>query len=298
MNLRDLQYFVAVAEHQHIGKAALACHVSQPTLSMQLKKLEEYLGVVLFERSNKQIMITQHGEALLERAQRIVRESAELKEAARAVQDPFSGSLKLGLFPTLAPYVLPHIMPQMQAQLPNIRWLLVEEKSNRLLEKLHRGELDAALLAMPVEHVEGLVVHHVFDEPLCLAVPTSHPLAQKHHVMLADIQQEPLLLLEEGHCLRTQMLDVCHLLRVSAFPEFQATSLETLRHMVAAGEGITLMPALAVRETENIRYIPLEAGAIKRSIALVWRKSTARCMLLIHLVEQVKSSVKNFGTVT
>lgn len=276
MNLRDLQYFVAVAEHGHIGKAAEACHVSQPTLSMQLKKLEEYLGVTLFERTNKQVMITPVGEALLARAQRIGREAAELREAARAAQDPLSGVVRLGLFPTLAPYLLPHIMPAMHTALPKIHWMLVEEKSNVLLEKLHKGELDAAMLALPVVGGEGLDSVALFEEPLRLAVPPSHRLATRDAVTLEDIKGEPLMLLEEGHCLRAQALDVCHLLQISEYTEFQATSLETLRHMVAAGEGITLMPRMAMRAQDGIVYLMLEQDSICRSIGLVWRKSSAR----------------------
>jgi LysR family hydrogen peroxide-inducible transcriptional activator len=286
MNLRDLQYFVAVAQCQHIGKAAEMCHVSQPTLSMQLKKLEDFLGVTLFERSNKQVMITHEGRILLERAQRIVDDAKALREAARALHHPLAGTLKIGLFPTLAPYLLPHIMPAMHAQLPDIRWELTEEKSNVLLEKLHKGELDAALLALPLRD-DALHIKPLFQDTLCVAVAHTHPLASQSHITLDALQQESLLLLEEGHCLRAQMLDVCHLLQQSQHPEFQATSLETLRHMVALGEGVTLMPSIAKRDHDGIHYLSLEHDSIARTICMVWRKTSART----HAIEALANVI-------
>jgi LysR family transcriptional regulator, hydrogen peroxide-inducible genes activator len=288
MNIRDLQYVVAVAELGHMGKAAQACHVSQPTLSMQLKKLEDYLGVTLFERSNKQVLITPVGEELLQRAKLIVQEANQLREAARAAQHPLSGIVRLGLFPTLAPYLLPHIMPAMQRSLPQIRWMLVEEKSAVLLEKLHRGDIDAALLALPLAGAaHGLESLALFDDALCIAVPHHHPLAKHTDVRLSDLQGQSLMLLEEGHCLRTQALDVCHMLQTSENPAFQATSLETLRHMVAAGEGVTLMPRLAMRAGDGITYLTLENDSIRRSIGLVWRKKSARETAIRALAEVI-----------
>lgn len=286
MNLRDLQYFVAVAQCQHIGKAAEMCHVSQPTLSMQLKKLEDFLGVTLFERSNKQVMITHEGRLLLERAQRIVDDASALREAARALHHPLAGTLKIGLFPTLAPYLLPYIMPAMHAQLPDIRWELTEEKSNVLLKMLHKGNLDAALLALPIRD-DALHTKTLFHDTLCVAVSQHHPLASHSHITIDALQHEPLLLLEEGHCLRAQMLDVCHLLQQSQHPEFQATSLETLRHMVALGEGVTLMPSLAKHAHDGIHYLSLEHDTIARTIGIVWRKTSART----HAIEALANII-------
>ncbi|OHE87492.1 MAG: DNA-binding transcriptional regulator OxyR, partial [Lysobacterales bacterium RIFOXYA1_FULL_68_6] len=233
MNLRDLKYLVALADHKHFGRAAAACYVSQPTLSTQIKKLEDELGVPLVERAPRKVMLTPAGRDAAERARRIVAEVEQMKEAARRSQDPEAGTVRLGLFPTLGPYLLPHVVPRIRARFPHLELLLVEEKSDVLLSRLREGRLDAGLLALPVAD-DQLHTEFLFEEPFVLAVPESHPLAQRGSLTLAELSQQQLLLLEDGHCLREQALDVCRLSGANEKSEFRATSLETLHQMVAA----------------------------------------------------------------
>lgn len=279
MNLRDLQYLVAVANHLHFGKAADAVHVSQPTLSMQLKKLEEELGVQLFERSNKRVMLTPIGTELVARAKRVLGEAEQLMLTAKAANNPNAGVLRLGIFPTLAPYLLPSLMPLLTKHFPKLRVQLIEERTPELVRALDSGELDAALLAMPVDGVR-LVGAELFTEPFLLAAPKHHPLATRKTVTLEDLQGQFLLLLEDGHCLRDQALAVCQLSGAAEADNFRATSLETLRHMVASSDAITLIPKLAtLAEESQIRYIPFADPAPSRTIGLYWRKSSARTKL-------------------
>lgn len=287
MNLRDLQYLTAVAEHLHFGRAAEACHVSQPTLSMQIKKLEDTLGVQLIERTNKQVMLTAIGQEVVTRARRILAEVAQMKTAAESSRDPFAGTLRMGLFPTLAPYLLPSLMPLLHQHFPKLDLLLVEEKTPELIAQLEAGQLDCALLAMPVE-ADGLSAHRLFEEPFMLAVAPGHRLARRKSVKLEDIAQESVLLLEDGHCLRDQALAVCHKIGAGEAKNFRATSLETLRHMVAAGGAVTLMPEMATRTDDPAaRYIPFAAPAPARTIGLYWRTTSARTPLFTAMGEAV-----------
>ncbi|MFT4179493.1 MAG: DNA-binding transcriptional regulator OxyR [Thermomonas sp.] len=278
MNLRDLNYLVALADLRHFGKAADACFVSQPTLSTQIRKLEEELGVTLIERAPRKVMLTAAGQDMVQRARRIVAEVEQMKEAARRSKDPESGTLRLGVFPTLAPYLLPHVVPDLRERFPQLVLLLVEEKSDVLLQRLREGKLDAALLALPV-HDEQLHAQFLFEEPFVLAAPQHHELAKKKQLDMDQLSDETLLLLEDGHCLRDQALDVCRLSGAQEKAGFRATSLETLRQMVAAGVGVTLLPALSVHEPivqpAGIKLVPFRKPAPSRRIALVWRKSSA-----------------------
>ncbi len=276
MNLRDLQYLIAVADLRSFNKAAEKCCVSQPALSNQIRKLEETLGVLLFERTNKRVMTTETGEQIVAAARRVLREVDNLHEIANSAQDPLAGRFRLGAFPTLSAYIFPALVPAITAAMPRLKWILIEEKTQVLLEKLHRGELDAALLALPV-HDEKLATQALFDDEFLLAVPPGHPLASKTHISQDDLQGHRLLLLEEGHCLRDQALSVCHLAGAEEEQDFRATSLETLRQMVKAGTGITFMPRMAIQPGEQgICYIPFAAPAPRRTIGLVWRKTSAR----------------------
>ena len=278
MNLRDLKYLVALADHKHFGRAAAACYVSQPTLSTQIKKLEDELGVPLVERAPRKVMLTPAGRDAAERARRIVAEVEQMKEAARRSQDPEAGTVRLGMFPTLGPYLLPHVVPRIRARFPHLELLLVEEKSDVLLSRLREGKLDAGLLALPVAD-DQLHTEFLFEEPFVLAVPESHPLAQRGSLTLAELSHQQLLLLEDGHCLREQALDVCRLSGANEKSEFRATSLETLRQMVAAEVGITLLPTLAVKppvaRSPNIHLLGFSDSHPSRRIAMVWRKSSA-----------------------
>jgi len=288
MNLRDLHYFVALAQHLHFGRAAEACFVSQPTLSTQIRKLEEELGVTLVERAPRQVMLTPAGRDIAERARRIVDDVEQMKESARRSQDPEAGTVRFGMFPTLGPYLLPHVVPSIRVRFPQLELLLVEEKSDVLLARLHEGRLDAALLALPV-HDEQLQVEFLFEEPFVLAVPEGHPLAQRKSLSLKELANERLLLLADGHCLREQALDVCQLAGASEKAEFQATSLETLRQMVAANVGVTLLPTLAVKppvaRSDSIHLLGFHDSKPSREIAMVWRKSSAMGAFLAQLAE-------------
>ena len=296
MNLRDLKYLVALADHRHFGKAAEASFVSQPTLSTQIKKLEEELGMPLVERAPRKVMLTPAGREAATRARSIVAEVEQMKEAARRSQDPEAGTVRLGIFPTLAPYLLPHVVPRVRARFPQLELLLVEEKSDILLQRLREGRLDAALLALPV-HDDQLHAEFLFEEPFLLAVSGKHPLARRHHLDVQELSAQKLLLLEDGHCLRDQALDVCHLAGASEKSEFRATSLETLRQMVAAGVGVTLLPALAVKPpvapSPSIRLVPFRPdghGSVpNRRIALVWRRSSAMDGFLRELAAELKT---------
>ncbi len=277
MNLRALQYFVKLAELKHFSQAAEACFVSQPTLSTQIRKLEEELGVDLVERAPRNVMLTPIGEDIAHRARHILRDIKQLQDAARRSSDPQSGSIKLGIFPTLAPYMLPHVIPVIRREYPNLKLELAEEKTNIILDMLDQGRLDAGLLALPVE-THGMEVEVLFEEPFVAAMPSSHPLTDKQTIEMKDLEGEELLLLEEGHCLRDHALAVCELSGAHERVDFHATSMETLRQMVAANAGVTLMPVLSVKPpiaaTDNLSLRPFRTPAPSRTIALVWRSSS------------------------
>ena len=284
MNLRDLQYLIAVADLRNFSQAANQCCVSQPTLSNQIRKLEETLGVVVFERSNKRVMPTETGEQIIALARRVLREVDAMHDVAQSAQDPLAGKFRLGAFPTLSTYIFPSLVPKITAALPQLRLVLVEEKTQTLLDRLKRGELDAALLALPV-YDDQLAVRALFDDEFFLAVPPLHPLAKKKQAEQTDLSNSKLLLLEEGHCLRDQALEVCHRVGMEEEQDFRATSLETLRQMVKAGSGITFMPNIAIQPDETgICYVPFKKPAPYRTIGLVWRKTTARQTVIEKLL--------------
>jgi LysR family transcriptional regulator, hydrogen peroxide-inducible genes activator len=296
MNLRDLRYLVALADHKHFGRAAEASFVSQPTLSTQLKKFEDELGVPLIERNPRNVFLTDVGQAVVARARVMLREADEIKNIARRAKDPESGMVKMGIFPTLGPYLLPHIVPSIVARFPKLELILLEEKTEVILKKLSDGELDCGILALPVGD-ETLHVEPLFEEEFILAVPKAHPFAKKKKATLADLSQEQLLLLEDGHCLRDQALEVCHMAGAGEKAGFRATSLETLRHMVSANVGMTLLPALAVHapapESKGVALVPFTSPAPHRSLAMVWRKTSALSGFLQQLVPIVKAIPKS-----
>lgn len=281
MNLRDLKYLVAVAEHRHFGKAADACYVSQPTLSTQIKKLEEELGVVLLERTNRQVMLTPVGERIVAQAQRVLREVNELVHTAEEFRDPFGGEFRLGLIPTVAPYLLPKILGPMRKSFPNLKIRLTEGQTAVISEQLRTGDLDAVILALPLDE-ENVVEAELYPEPFYFAASKNHPKAGKREVALSDLDREQVLLLEDGHCLRDQALEVCNSQNAVENTNFRATSIETLRQMVAADVGITLMPELAIPQKHGtVRYIPFKGSAPPhRRIGLCWRGSSSRAALL------------------
>ncbi|MBB1088453.1 LysR family transcriptional regulator [Lysobacter sp. SG-8] len=292
MNLRDLKYLVALAEHKHFGRAAAASFVSQPTLSTQIRKLEDELGVALVERAPRRVMLTPVGHEVAERARKVIAEVEQMSEIARRSQDPEAGSVRLGMFPTLGPYLLPHVVPAIRERFPRLELLLVEEKTDQILARLRDGRLDAALLALPL-HDDQLHVEPLFDEPFLLAVPRAHPMAERGPLKLRDLDDQHLLLLEEGHCLRDQALDVCRLSGADERDGFRATSLETLRQMVASGVGITLLPVLAVQPpvppSPDIRLLGFEGQPPHRQIAMVWRRSSAMDAFLRKLADEFRA---------
>jgi LysR family hydrogen peroxide-inducible transcriptional activator len=291
MNFRALQYFVKLAELKHFSNAAAACFVSQPTLSTQIQKLEDELGVTLVERAPRQIMLTPIGEDIAHRARHVLRDIEHLKDAARRSKDPETGNIKLGIFPTLAPYLLPHVIPVICEKYPELRLQLAEEKTEDILSMLDQGRLDAGLLALPIEE-HGMEMEILFEEPFVTAMPVSHPLTEKQFINLKDLEGEELLLLEEGHCLRQHALAVCAMAGAHERLDFHATSMETLRQMVAVNAGVTLMPMLSVKppipSTDNIALRPFASPAPSRTIALVWRSSSPLGGFLRKLAESLK----------
>jgi len=279
LKLKDLRYLVAVADQRHFGRAAARCFVSQPTLSAQLKKLEQSLGVQLIERAPHNVSLTPAGEAIVARARRILEASDEMVTLASSQRDPLSGRLRVALLPTIGPYLLPRIAPLIRKSLPRLELRLYEQQTAPLLEKLHGGELDLGILALPVE-LAGLESRELYREPFLVALPERHPLASHDTLRAADLEGETLLLLEEGHCLRDQALDVCRRSGVREAQDFRATSLETLRQMVATGAGVTLLPELAGRgaygNARGVALRPFARPVPQRRIGAVWRKSSAR----------------------
>ena len=286
MNLRDLRYLVTLADLGHFGRAAEACHVSQPTLSTQIRKLEDELGVALVERAPRHLLLTPAGKDIVERARRVLAEVEQMRETGRRTADPEAGSVRLGMFPTLGPYLLPHVVPNIRKRFPRLELLLVEEKTEALLAMLRAGKLDAAVLALPLQD-DGLEVAFLFEEPFVIAMPDTHPLASHRSLDLAELADQHLLLLEDGHCLRHQALEVCSLAGAGEKEGFRATSLETLRQMVAAGVGMTLLPMLAVKPpvpvSTSIQLLPFRDPAPARRLAMVWRRSSAMTPLLHQL---------------
>ncbi len=283
MNLRDLKYLLALAEHRHFGRAAEASFASQPTLSTQIKKLEDELDVQIFERQSRGVLLTKVGESIIARARVILREVEAIRGIARNARDPESGSIRLGMFPTLGPYLLPHVVPALRARFPKLELLLIEEKTEELLAQLERGDVDAIVLALPAgDDTQNCAP--LFEEPFLLALPRERAAEFAQTVRMIDLRNQEVLLLEEGHCLRTQALSLCALGGAAERSGFRATSLETLRQMVAANVGLTLLPQLSVMPpVANNEHIELRRFADPqptRQLGLLWRKSDARDELM------------------
>ena len=279
LTLKQLHYLVAVADERHFGRAATACAISQPSLSAQIQGLEEVLGVTIFERSNRRVEVTPTGDILVAQARRVLAEAEALVAAAREAAAPLSGAFRLAAIPTLAPYLLPRILPALRQAHPELRLYLREDLTDRLLDRLEQGALDAALIALPAGRpdIDALAL---FDEPFLLATPPDHPLAAgSAPVDRGVLAAEHLLLLEDGHCLRDQALELCRLAGAADQDRFGATSLETLREMVAGGLGVTVIPALAAARMAQDRAIALSRFAEpppSRRIGLAWRRTAAR----------------------
>ena len=278
MTLRDLEYLVALADTRHFGRAAARCHVSQPTLSAQVMKLEAYLGTPLVERRPRRIALTAAGESVVLHARRMLREADDIRTIARAGQDPLAGPLKLGLIPTLGPYLLPRVAPRITKALPKLQLLLHEYQTAPLIERTLAGDLDLAILALPAD-TRGLVTRSLFAEAFLVAMPASHRLAARKRVKTSDLSGEKLLLLEEGHCLRDQALAFCGAPMRRHSTGLAATSLTTVMQMVANGYGVTLVPQIAADaelRDGRVRALPFVEPAPRRVIGLAWRKTSPR----------------------
>lgn len=290
MTLQELRYIVALADTGHFGKASEACYISQPTLSTQVKKLEDFLGVVLFDRSLKHVTLTPVGREIISSARMILDEANRIRELARQTGDPMQRTVNLGVIPTLGPYYLPHVLKQLHNDYPKLRLLLREEMTPHLLSHLADGKLDAGLLALPIRDA-SLEIVPLFKEPFLAAVPAKHKLASATSIKIKELAKAGLLLLEEGHCLREHALEACHLDGLQN-EEISATSLETLRQMVGMGLGVTLIPVLAsggtTADVTQVALRPLTAPGASRTIGLVWRKRSP----LSSTMEQLAASLK------
>lgn len=299
MNLRDLQYIIAVAETHHFGHAAERCFVSQPTLSGQIKKLEEELGVAIFERTNRSVEITPVGEAILVHARQIMEQVDVIEQLARASQDPLAGPLRVGAIPTLSPYLMPLILLPLKKQHPQMKLVLSEELTESLLERLRNHEIDAAILATPVTEPD-LASLPLFEEPFWVAYPRKHAFYTKDKITRKDLEHENLLLLAEGHCLADQAMDVCRMQERSQqgdFADLRAASLETLLQLVAAGFGCTLVPALAMRGSwtsgSGVVAQPLALPDAHRRVSLVYRQSFPRRAALDAFADVIRDNLPN-----
>jgi LysR family transcriptional regulator, hydrogen peroxide-inducible genes activator len=294
MNLRDLRYFVALAETRHFGKAAEKSFVSQPTLSAQIKKLETYLGVQLIERQPRRVTLTETGAKILPIARRILQDSDEIISYARNEHDPLSGKLKVAFIPTIGPYLLPLVARRLRKQLPQLKLMLYEYQTQPLLERLRAGDIELGVLALPVP-LDGLEARELYQEDFTLAVPNANPLAKKSSVRLDDLAGESLLLLEDGHCLRDQALEVCSRIDVKENEDYRATSLETLRQMVAAGLGVTLLPELATRgpfgSGQGLTVKSFTRPIPSRTVGAVWRKSSARAAAIGAVCDAIRDAM-------
>ena len=300
MNLRDFEYLIALDEFRHFGQAAQSCEVSQPTLSTQLKKLEDELGTPLIERSGRNVQLTRVGHEVVARARKVVEQVAEMRSIARHASDPRSGEIRVGCFPTLNPYLLPHAMPALKKSLPSLSVLVVEEKTQTLEDMLDRGELDAIIVGTPVVR-SGIDVLPLFREDFLFAGPPHDPeMSSDDKLLVSDLEGEELLLLSEGHCLRDQALQVCKTSKASEQVNYRATSLETLRHMVVSGAGYTLMPKLAVTPpvTPNPGLVLKEFAdpAPHRDVMLAWRSGSVYREVFPQLAEVVRNSVADIVT--
>ena len=302
MTLTELRYVVAVARERHFGRAADACFVSQPTLSVAIKKLEEELGTQIFERRTNDVTMTTAGERIVGQAQRTLDEAGRIKEIARQGKDPLSGPLRLGVIYTIGPYLLPALVRQLLKDAPQMPLLLTENFTVKLVDLLKNGEIDVAIMALPLPEA-GLVLQPVYDEPFVVAVPRLHPWSKRKAIPSEDLKKETMLLLGTGHCFRDQILEVCpELSRFSSSAEgiqktFEGSSLETIRHMVGSGLGVTVLPMTSIPDKPPrdslLAYIPFKPAAPDRRVVLAWRKSFTRAAAIEALRQAVLKCALN-----
>lgn len=283
MTLTELRYIVAVARERHFGRAAETCFVSQPTLSVAVKKLEDELGVTFFERGPGEVSVTPAGQKIVEQAQRVLEEASRIREIAAAGKDPLAGPIRLGAIYTIGPYLLPKLIPILRRTAPAMQLLIQENFTHRLSEELKSGEVDVILIALPFDE-PGVVTRAVYDEPFLVAVPKGHPWEGRKRVTSEELARESLLLLGEGHCFRDQVLEICHTVRAKERSPLAKTleggSLETIRQMVAGGVGVTVLPATSTASGSGagdlIRILPFARPVPTRRVGLAWRRSFPR----------------------
>ena len=286
-SLKQLEYLTALVETRHFAKAAERCNVTPSTLSVGIRDLENVLGVPVAERTKRTVLITPIGQAIAERAHRLLRDAEDIMALASGQREPMTGDIRLGAIPTIGPFLLPRTLPAAEAKFPKLRLYLREEQTAVLLSRLRDGELDMALIALPYD-TDHLTVRQLFDDPFQFACHAGHPLAGRTAITEQDLADQPLLLLEEGHCLRSHALDACRLQSSPVRVQFEATSLQTLVQMVASGIGATLLPQMAIdagmAASPNIRLIPLQTPA-SRQIGLAWRASSPRVAAFEQLAD-------------
>ncbi|HKO67053.1 MAG TPA: LysR substrate-binding domain-containing protein [Burkholderiaceae bacterium] len=302
MTLTELRYVVAVARERHFGRAADACFVSQPTLSVAIKKLEDELGTQIFERRTNDVTMTPAGERIVGQAQRTLDEAGRIKEIARQGKDPLSGPLRLGVIYTIGPYLLPALVRQLLKDAPQMPLLLTENFTVKLVDLLKNGDIDVAIMALPLPEA-GLVLQPVYDEPFVIAVPRLHPWSKRKAIPSEDLKKETMLLLGTGHCFRDQVLEVCpELSRFSSSAEgiqktFEGSSLETIRHMVGSGLGVTVLPMTSIPDKPPrdslLAYVPFKPPAPDRRVVLAWRKSFTRAPAIEALRQAVLKCTLN-----
>lgn len=294
MNLRELEYLIQLAKHRHFGKAAEACFVSQPTLSMQIKKLEEELGVTLFERNNKTVHLTATGEEILIHAQVVFQQCQIIQNTAQQAQNPMAGEFSLGMIPTITPYLLPKVLSKLRKAFPMLDCQITETVTKELVGMLKNGDLDAAVLALPVDEswCESKALYY---EPFLLASHKDHPLAAKTTLQQKDVKHQQILLLDEGHCLRDQALDICSYQSEKDRTDVRSTSIETLRQLVAANLGVTLIPELAVmKQQSSITYTRFQKPEPGRTVGLVWRNTYHRKQLIDAIAKLIVTMSKKW----
>ncbi len=301
MTLTELKYIVAVARERHFGRAAEACFVSQPTLSVAIKKLEDELNVQIFERGTSEVSVTPIGEQIVTQAQRVLEQTLSIKEIAKQGKDPLVGPLRLGVIYTIGPYLLPTLVKQMIKRVPQMPLMLQENYTLKLIELLKQGEIDVAIMALPFPET-GLMVRPLYDEPFVVALPAGHAWESRKKIDASDLKQETMLLLGTGHCFRDHVLGVCpELMRFSQTADgiqktFEGSSLETIRHMVASGVGITVLPRMSVSEVRAhaggadaglLSYVPFDEPVPDRRVVLAWRKSFTRMPAIDAISEAI-----------
>jgi len=293
-SLRQLQYFCAVVELNHFGKAAERCFVTQSTLSVGIQELEGQLGVQLFERNKRKVMTTRIGLQLYDKAEQLLMDAMALAELAEGDKTLLKGTLRLGCIPTISPFLLPQVLPRVRQAFPELELYLIEAQTSECLQRLQKGELDVAILALPYD-IGGMCSHTFWSEKFYAAMPADHPLAVNEAIHSKDLPADALLLLEEGHCLRDQVLSVCQL-NTTNTQTFQGTSLYTLLEMVAGGQGMTLVPAMALQSElmaqKAIRYVPLKDKGPHREISIVWRPTLPRGKEMMQLAEAMELALK------